>query len=335
MRAPRGALILAVLAVLGGGVGAGGAPTVEVVATGIARPLELAIDRDGVLVVLSPGTVGDSAGEIVRVPLDAGGSRDLSDAPRIRIPFAAGPRPLTLGSLAVEPGTGDLFLGEENGTRIYRRAADGRLELYAIGLHRLAGGTALAFDGQGRLLVVDYADPSIEVSAGGTGLPELEWLRDEDYRGPLLFRLDLDPEVTRPRDLERAAPLFPHGWGGRAGGGLLPRLIAVAAGPAGTVFVLGSMGEVFRVSAAGELAPLARLPLGQYHRISMTATPDGSLLVSGGFHIGRIFRVTPDGAVSTLARDLADPEGIALDPAGRVYVAESALHRIVRLRLPP
>ena len=138
-----------------------------------------------------------------------------------------------------------------------------------------------------------------------------------------------------PRDLERAAPLFPRGWGGRAGGGLLPRLISVAAAPTGAVFALGSMGQVFRVSSTGELEPLARLPLGQYQRISMVATPDGSVLVSGGFHIGRVFRVAPDGQVSTLAQDLADPEGIALDPAGRVYVAESALHRIVRLRLPP
>src|SRR5207245_1327676 len=103
--------------------------------------------------------------------------------------------------------------------------------------------------------------PSIDSPAERPGPPGFEWLRDEDYRGPLLLRLDLDPEVRVPRDLERAAPLFPRGWGGRAGGGLLPRLISVAAGPTGLVF--------------------------------------------------------------------------ALDPAGRVYVAESALHRIVRLPLPP
>jgi hypothetical protein len=34
----------------------------------------------------------------------------------------------------------------------------------------------------------------------------------------------------------------------------------------------------------------------------------------------------------TLASDLADPEGIAVDGRGAVYVAESSLHRIVRLR---
>src|SRR5207244_12121900 len=95
------------------------------------------------------------------------------------------------------------------------------------------------------------------------------------------------------------------------------------------------VGQGFRASSPGELDRPARLPLGQYQRSSMVATRDGSVLVSGGFDIGPVFRVAPDGQVATLAQDLADPEGIALDPAGRVYVAESALHRIVRLRLPP
>ena len=333
MRAQMGAVVLAVAIALADGGAAGRVPA-DVVAVGVPRPLQLALDRQGALVVLSPGAAGDSAGEIFRVLLDASGSVDLAGAPRVRIPFASGPHKFSLGSLAVDPRSGDLFLGEENGTRIYRLSADSRLEPFAVGLHRLGGGGTLAFDGQGRLLVVDYADPSIEASSERPSPPAFEWLRDEDYRGPLLFRLDLDPEVTLPRDLARAAPLFPHGWGGRAGGGLLPRLISVAAAPGGAVFALGSMGEVFRVSAAGELEPLARLPLGQYHRISMAATPDGSLLVSGGFHIRRVFRVGPDGRVSTLAEDLADPEGIALDREGRVYVAESALHRIIRIRPP-
>jgi sugar lactone lactonase YvrE len=54
--------------------------------------------------------------------------------------------------------------------------------------------------------------------------------------------------------------------------------------------------------------------------------------VSGGFHVGQVFRVSRDGAVETVASDLADPEGIAVDGRGAVYVAESSLHRIVRLR---
>lgn len=321
---------LVVAALLAAGAPSSPALRVDVVATGVPRPLQLVLDRAGVLVVLSPGAGGDSAGEIFRVPLDADLPVDLSHEPRVRIPFASGPRKAALGSLAIDPASGDLFLGEENGTRIYRLRSPSRLTLYARGLHRLDGGGTLAFDAAGRLLVVDWVDhipPSMEDPAP----PGFEWLRDEDYKGPLLFRLELDPDVVRPRDLARTPPFFPRAWGGRAGGGLLPRLIAVAAGRDGAVFALSSMGDVFRVSPDSALEPLARLPVGQYHRISMVATPDGGVLVSGGLHLARVFRVARDGAVTTLAADLADPEGIALDAAGNVYVAESALHRIIRL----
>ena len=114
---------------------------------------------------------------------------------------------------------------------------------------------------------------------------------------------------------------------------MLPRLISVAAGPSGGLFVLSSMGEVFRVTPEAALRPIVKLPLGQYHRTNMIGAPDGGVLVSGGFHVGRVFHVSGDGAVATLASGLADPQGLALDPAGYVYIAESALHRIIRVPL--
>lgn len=334
MGRPARVLTLAVLALLAPGTAALPPAGVDVVATGVPRPLQLAFDLQGFLLALSPGAQGDSAGEIFRVPLDARFPLDLSTAPRLRIPFAPGSERTALGSLAVEPASGDLFLGEENGRHVYRLAADTTLTLYARGLHRLLGGTSLAFDSRGRLLVVDYADSvpaSIEEEASP---PDFEWLRGEDYKGPLLFRLDLDPDARLPRDLGRAAPLFPRGWGGRTGGGLLPRLISVAASAAGEVFVLSSSGDLYRVTADRTLEMMARLPLGQYQRISMVAGPAGEVLVSGGFHVGSVFRVSGDGVVTTLVAGLADPEGIARDAAGRVYVAESSLHRIIRLITP-
>jgi hypothetical protein len=95
---------------------------------------------------------------------------------------------------------------------------------------------------------------------------------------------------------------------------------------------LTSAGEMLRLTSEGTLRPVARLPLGQYNRISMVAAPDGEVIVSGGFHTGRVFRVSRDGAVGELAAGLGDPQGVALDAQGRLYVAESARHRIVRLR---
>jgi hypothetical protein len=323
------ALALAALAA----VAAGGPATnsgVEIVATGIPRPLQLAVDG-GFLLVLSPGLRGDSAGELYRFDLAAAEPVDLGRQPRLRIPFADS-RMATLGSLALRPSTAEIFVGEENGQRVWRLAADGRLSTYATGLRRLGGGSTLAFDAGGRLVIVDYVDP--RVTPPEERLPGLEQFRDEDYRGPLVFRLELDPDIALPRRLDRLAPLFPRGWGGPAGGGLLPRLISVAASPDGTLVLLTSGGELVRLGADGVLVPWTRLPAGQYNRTSMVMAPDGTLYVSGGFHVSAVFRVTPPGRVSVVADNLGDPEGVALDARGDLYVAESSFHRIVRVRLP-
>lgn len=306
----------------------------EVVATGVSRPLQLVLDG-GTLIVLSPGSHGDSAGELYRLDLAGELPVDLTRQPRVRIPFAD-PRMATLGSLALDPASRQLFLGEENGTRIYRLSADERLTLYATGLTRLPGGSTLAFDAQGRLLVVDHVDPAVS-RPEERGPPGLEPLREEDYRGPLVFRLALEADIPLPRRLDRAAPFFPRAWGGRQGGRLLPRLISLAPLPNGEVAFLASSGEVFRLTGEGKLGSLTRLPPGhgQYNRTNMVAAPDGALYVSGGFHVARIFRVSPDGAVETVASQLGDPEGIALDAQGYLYVAESSFHRVIRLKPRP
>lgn len=307
-------------------------PGLEIVATGIPRPLQLAVDGR-TLIVLSPGWRGDSAGEIHRVDLGGALPVDLSRQPRVRVPFVDS-RMGTLGSLALDPVTRQLFLGEENGTRIYRLSSDEQLTVYASGLSRLPGGSTLAFDGQGRLLVVDYVDQTLS-PGDDRGPPGLEQLRDEDYRGPLVFRLTLEPQIPLPRRLERLAPLFPRAWGGKRGGGLLPRLISLAPLPSGDIVFLSSTGEVFRLASDGTFSPLARLPAGhgQYNRTNMVPASEGSVLISGGFHVARIFQVTRDGAVHTVVGNLGDPEGIDVDAQGYLYVAESSFHRVVRLRL--
>src|SRR4026209_2410321 len=81
---------------------------------------------------------------------------------------------------------------------------------------RLQGASPLTSDHQGRLLVVDYADPYISPSEDRT-TPGLEQLRDEDYKGPLLFRLDLDPTFPPPRRVLNLHPLQPRARAGRAG----------------------------------------------------------------------------------------------------------------------
>ena len=324
----RGA-VLALAGVLALAWGAPAAERVDVVATGIPRPLQLVWDGR-VLVVLSPGARGDSAGELYRVPVGVDAPVDQSRRPRTRIPFADAAA--TLGSMALDPTSGDLFLGEENGTRIWRLEADERLTLYATGLRRLVGGGALALDRLGRLVLVDYADPFLS-QPDERPPPGLEQLREEDYRGPLIFRLGHDPTIRLPRRLDYLAPLFPRAWSRRTGDSVLPHLISLVPLANDELVLLTSSGELFRLQGDGGFALFARLPRGQYNRTHMVAAPDGTIFVSGGFHVGSVFSVSPSGVVTTLASRLADPQGIALDGRGNLYVAESSFHRIVRLRL--
>ncbi len=305
---------------------------VEPVVTGIPRPLQLAFGPAERLLVLSHGLGGDAA-EIYRLDLAGTLPLDASRAPKLVIPYAAGPRKTTLGSLAVDPRTGDLFVGEENGNRIYRLTAAGKLVPFATGLHYLVGGTSLAFDGAGRLVVVDYAGPEGQFRPESPPPPGLDWLMAEAYQGPLVFRLDPRADLPLPRRLELSPPLFPKAAARRPAGDPLPRLVSVAIAPDGDPRLLGSLGELFRLTSESVLERLARLPAGHYHRTNIAVAPDGSVLVAGGFHIRRLFWIS--GVVSVVAWDLGDPGGVVVDRAGQVYVAETALHRIIRIRPVP
>jgi hypothetical protein len=279
------------------------------------------------MLVLGPARGGNAAGELYRIDLTGRLPVHVAGGSATRIPFVDR-RLAALGSLAIDPATHVVFLGEENGTRVYRLASDGRAEPYAGGLQHLAGGSTIAIDGRGRLLVLDFVQP-------GLGAPDepvppgLEEFRQEDYRGPLVFRLSVDVDVPLPRRLDRLAPFFPRAWGGRAGGARLPLIVAVA--PVGDdAAMITSAGEVLRLTDEGRISRIAWLPRGQYLRIHMVSAPDGSLYVSGGFWMGTLFRVSPGGTVTTLATNLGDPQGVGLDASGRVYLVESSAHRIVR-----
>src|SRR5256885_7732818 len=91
----------------------------EVVVTDVGRPIQLAFDRGGRLVVLSHGRRGDAAGEIHRLDVTQALPIDAGRAPRVVIPFSQAPRKPTLGSLAVDPRTGDLYLRAANRHRVY------------------------------------------------------------------------------------------------------------------------------------------------------------------------------------------------------------------------
>lgn len=304
---------------------------VEVVVVGIPRPVQLALDASSHLVVLSPGWRGDAAAELYRLDL-AALPLDAARWPRLVVPFSAGPRKIGFGSLALDPVSKNFFLGEENGNRVYRMSAGGGLKAFGVGLNHLLGGSSLAFDRQGRLIVLDYASPEVQ-QRSETPLPEaFERLGGSIYHGPVVIRLDPREDLPLPRRLDLIPPILPARAVQPIGVEPLFRFISAAATASGAVVLLDSAGQLFVLEPDGVLHSLARLPSGHYHRTHMTVGPDGSVFVSSGFQIRQILRISPTGAVTVIASNLGDPEGIAVDDAGDLYVAESALHRIIRIR---
>ena len=71
--------------------------------------------------------------------------------------------------------------------------------------------------------------------------------------------------------------------------------------------------------------------VGYWAALALAIARDGALFVSTGFHVRRLFRVSPEGTVKTIASELGDPNGVAVDPDGHIYVAETALHRVIRI----
>ena len=331
---------LGLLPALVWGPGAGEAqparpPQIDVVASAVPRPAQLGLTSAGRLVVLSHGWRGDSAAEIYWLDPRSATPIDASRAPRLVIPFAEGPRKSAFGSLAVDPKSGDLFLGEENGNRIYRLVGGKRLTAVAVGLNHLLGGSSVALDREGRLVMLDYASFESQLRSESPLPPSLESLAVEDYTVPLVFRIDPEEDVPLPRRLDVVAPFFPRRPGRKVSGEPLHKFIAVAPLGGDELVLLNSVGEVLVLSAEGRLRRLARLPSGHFHRTNMTVGSDGSVFVSAGFHIRELYRVSPAGVVTSVAHELGDPQGIVVDRWGDLYVAETALHRIIRIRLDP
>jgi hypothetical protein len=200
----------------------------------------------------------------------------------------------------------------------------------AVGLNHLLGGSAIALDPRGRLVFIDYASPETHLRSETPLPPSLDWLTQEGYRGPEVFRLDVHDQQPLPRRADLLVPIIPQG--GRAGTGREPqwRLISVASA-GDDLILLSAVGEVLRLGPDGTLRLVARLPAGHYHRTNLAIGPDGSVYVCGGFQIRQIFRVWPSGEVSIVAAELGDPGGIVLDGDGALYIAETAHHRILRI----
>jgi len=108
----------------------------------------------------------------------------------------------------------------------------------------------------------------------------------------------------------------------------------------GTLFVGDRSGTLFRVDRHGKAAPFASIPpsVAAFH---LAMAPDGALYVTAPTlsAYDSVYRVAPDGTVSTVADSFGRPQGIAFDASGAALVVEalagiSGLYRL-RPRQPP
>lgn len=96
----------------------------------------------------------------------------------------------------------------------------------------------------------------------------------------------------------------------------------------GNLWVGDRGGTVFRVNVDGEADAIATLPasVAAFH---VAAGPDQAVYVSAPTLSPRngVYRVTPDGGVSTVVTGHGRPQGLAFDSQGRLYVVEALAGR--------
>jgi sugar lactone lactonase YvrE len=98
----------------------------------------------------------------------------------------------------------------------------------------------------------------------------------------------------------------------------------LAFAPDGAMYVGDRSGTVFRVEPSGDTRTFTSLPpsVAAYH---LAAGPDGSIFVTGPTLAPRdnVYRITPDGTAQVIAATFGRPQGLALDPRGRLHVVEA------------
>lgn len=108
---------------------------------------------------------------------------------------------------------------------------------------------------------------------------------------------------------------------------------ALAVDHDGNIFV-GSGSSVRRVDTAGVITPVAGPPLSQI--LGLAVDGAGSLFVAddtslaGGNNTARVLRIARSGAVTTVAGNQSNVDGVAVDAAGNAFIPEAApAHRVL------
>jgi sugar lactone lactonase YvrE len=110
----------------------------------------------------------------------------------------------------------------------------------------------------------------------------------------------------------------------------------LAFAPDGVLFVGDRSGTIIRVDPQGHATTFATLPasVAAFH---LAIAPDRSLYVSGPTlsSYDPLYRISPDGAVTTAFARFGRPQGIAFDRAGTLFVVDALAGSSGLYRVPP
>jgi len=110
----------------------------------------------------------------------------------------------------------------------------------------------------------------------------------------------------------------------------------LAFAPDGTLYVGDRSGTIFRVDRAGHAESFATLPasVAAFH---LALGPDGALYVTGPTlsSYDALYRVDPDGTVSTRYAAFGRPQGLAFDSGGTLFVVDALAGASGLYRVPP
>jgi len=279
------------------------AGTTEVVADGFTTPAAANFDPAGELFAIDNAT-----GEIFRI--------DLAARKKVRVATA----PTNLDNLAFGPD-GRLFVTNMPDNALYEiDRTTGAVRTVVSSPLTLPGGIARAGD---TLYVADtFALSAVDLRDGSVG----DLSRDGETSG--------SPSLAAANDVHLATASLHRGsaslWE-RATKRVVARWAdlgqptALALGPESRVVVANAAGTLVeldpaRTEARRELARGLAMPMG------LARTTRGWLVSEAA--AGRLLELGDDGKRRTLARDLAQPEGIVVLADGRVAVAETGADRV-------
>ena len=110
----------------------------------------------------------------------------------------------------------------------------------------------------------------------------------------------------------------------------------LAFSPDGTLFVGDRSGTIFRVDGNGRATTFASLPasVAAFH---LAFGPDEALYVTGPTlsSYDELYRIAPDGTVTTRYARFGRPQGLAFDPGGTLFVVEALAGSSGLYRVPP